>query len=217
MADLFMYVIDRDFGFAPNPFHGVCTLATCKPQIRSVAKVGDWILGMGGGRLRATGHCIFSMKVGRKLTFNQYWADPEYRDKRPVRNGSRRLLVGDNIYHQIGGAGEWMQEDSHHSYEDGTPNPHNIKNDTQTDAVLISDHFFYFGRDAARIPQELLDDLGYKNPRSHRRFPSGDSSIALVDWIVTSFKNQANLVLSDPFDFEYTSARYSVKTNKVSR
>lgn len=30
----FCYVIPYDTGFAPNPFHGLCTLATCKPQIR---------------------------------------------------------------------------------------------------------------------------------------------------------------------------------------
>ncbi len=28
----------RDYGFAPNPFHGICTLATCKPVIRRVAR-----------------------------------------------------------------------------------------------------------------------------------------------------------------------------------
>src|SRR5712671_5339411 len=31
---LYSYVVARDFGFAPNPFFGVCTLATCKPDIR---------------------------------------------------------------------------------------------------------------------------------------------------------------------------------------
>ena len=35
---LFSYVIEHDLGFAPNPFHGVCTLACCKPQIRKIAK-----------------------------------------------------------------------------------------------------------------------------------------------------------------------------------
>lgn len=28
------YVIPFDSGFAPNPFHGICTLATCKPKVR---------------------------------------------------------------------------------------------------------------------------------------------------------------------------------------
>ena len=51
MTKVYMYVVDRDFGFAPNPFHGFCTLATCKPRTRRVAKVGDWIVGMGEGGL----------------------------------------------------------------------------------------------------------------------------------------------------------------------
>ena len=36
---LFSYVVARDFAFAPNPFHGYCTLATCKPIIRRVTQV----------------------------------------------------------------------------------------------------------------------------------------------------------------------------------
>lgn len=30
----FCYVIPFDSGFAPNPFHNICTLATCKPKMR---------------------------------------------------------------------------------------------------------------------------------------------------------------------------------------
>jgi len=60
---LYIYVVDRDFGFAPNPFHGFCTLATCKPIIRGNATVGDWIMGVGGTRLNATGKCIYLMKI----------------------------------------------------------------------------------------------------------------------------------------------------------
>jgi len=48
MNSVFIYVVDRDFGFAPNPFHGYCTLATCKAKIRNQARVGDWVIGNGG-------------------------------------------------------------------------------------------------------------------------------------------------------------------------
>ena len=92
-----MFVVARDFGFAPNPFHGVCTLATCKPVIRRVAATGDWVLGVGGSRLRAEGRLVFGMQVSSALTYDEYWHDPRYRDKRPVRNGSRKMVVGDNI------------------------------------------------------------------------------------------------------------------------
>jgi len=31
---LYLYTMTYDSGFAPNPFHGICTLACCKPGIR---------------------------------------------------------------------------------------------------------------------------------------------------------------------------------------
>lgn len=42
----FFYILKHDSGFAPNPFYGFCTLATCKPEIRKQAEVGDWIVGL---------------------------------------------------------------------------------------------------------------------------------------------------------------------------
>lgn len=206
-----MYVVDRDFGFAPNPFHGICTLATCKPIIRRVAKESDWVIGMGGTRLKATGRCIFAMKVSRSITFNEYWTNPSYRDKRPIRNGSLKMIVGDNIYHQS--TGEWQQLDSHHSYADGSPNTHNVTNDTQTDAVLVSDHFFYFGSAAVEIPKPILENLGYANRRNHRTF---DSVVAqrLISFIEAN--SIPNRLLADPFDFDAASSRYSAQDNKVT-
>ena len=43
---VFSYVVMHDSGFAPNPFHGHCTLACCKPKIRSQAKAGDIVVGL---------------------------------------------------------------------------------------------------------------------------------------------------------------------------
>jgi hypothetical protein len=76
-----MYVVDRDFGFAPNPFHGFCTLATCMARIRAKAERDNWIVGMGGRRLKATGRCVYAMRVSDTETFDQYWAKKEYLDK----------------------------------------------------------------------------------------------------------------------------------------
>ena len=35
---LYSYTVAADTGFAPNPFHGFCTLACCKPGIRRTAQ-----------------------------------------------------------------------------------------------------------------------------------------------------------------------------------
>jgi hypothetical protein len=166
---------------------------------------------MGGTRLKATGRCIFAMRVGRILTFNQYWAAPEFRDKRPIRNGSLVMLVGDNIYHNDGEA--WTQEDSHHSRSDGTPEPSNVANDTSADAVLVSDFFYYFGNHAPEVPSSILKALNYKNGRNHRRIsiPPGQK---LLEWLTSNFV--PNRVLGSPFDFERGASRYSHATNKVS-
>lgn len=212
MSSLFVYVVDRDFGFAPNPFHGSCTLATCKPRIRSSAQTGDWVIGMGGSRLKATGRCIFAMRVGRKITFNDYWNDPEFRDKRPIRNGSLVMLVGDNIYHADGEV--WTQEDSHHSQSDGTPEQSNVKNDTSADAVLVSDLFYYFGASAPEVPTAILAAIDYKNGRNHRRITLPFPGTQFVSWLNKNFV--PNRVIDDPFDFRRGGSRYSHRTNRVS-
>lgn len=207
-----MYVVDRDFGFAPNPFHGICTLATCKPRIRRSAVAGDWVVGMGGRRLHATGRCIFAMRVGAKLTFNEYWSNPVFRDKKPIRNGSLVMLVGDNIYHKENGV--WIQADSHHSRPDGSPDFSNVANDTGTDAVLVSKCFFYFGVAAPPVPGEILAKIGYRNGRNHRKVPLEGVGSTLVTWLTDNFI--ANRVTGDPFDLPSGASRYSAATNRVT-
>src|SRR6185312_12529568 len=144
MPRVYLYVISRDFGFAPNPFHGFCTLATCKPDIRNTANIDDWVFGVGGSILKATGRCIFAMRVTNKITYNEYWSNTLYNDKKPVRNGSKKMLLGDNIYFQDHESNDWNQVYSHHSNSDGSKNLYNLKRDTKSRNVLISKHFFYF-------------------------------------------------------------------------
>lgn len=214
--NVYIYVVSRDFGFAPNPFHGVCTLATCKPKIRSVAQAGDWVIGMGGSSLKAAGRCIFAMNVTETMSFDQYWASDAYREKRPVRNGSRKMMLGDNIYHRVGEAGDWIQKDSHHSLPDGTADPTNVSNDTKVNRILISRHFIYFGCEAPLVPSELLDEIGYSNGRGHRKF-DGDKCQHLLNWLLGSYGSKMNRVLGDPYQFESYGARYSAGTNRVTQ
>ncbi|MEQ1869187.1 MAG: hypothetical protein ABL961_04115 [Vicinamibacterales bacterium] len=215
MSQVYIYVVDRDFGFAPNPFHGSCTLATCKPRLRRVCKAGDWVIGVGGRRLKATGRCVFAMRVTKTMSFDRYWHDPGSFDKRPVRNGSLRMMVGDNVYSRDPSTGQWHQADSHHSNSDGTPNPHNLNNDTGIDRVLISTDYFYFGKSAPLIPVSILEDLGYRNGRNYRSF-SLTQGTPLIAWLHDAYGNRKNLVVDDPFDFDNGHKRYSVHGNKIS-
>jgi len=151
---VFSYVVARDFGFAPNPFFGVCTLATCKPNIRKHAQVGDWVVGTGAKtRYGLQGHLVFAMRVDGVLSFEEYWTRPEYRRKRPLLRGSLAQAYGDNIYHRSETGRTWIQEDSHHSREGGRTNRDNLRRDTSVDRVLVSSRFWYFGESAPRIPQ----------------------------------------------------------------
>ena len=152
---VYSYKITRDFGFAPNPFYSMCTLATCKPKIRKSAKVGDWVIGFGSTAKNSVlkNKIIYIMKVEKKITFNQYWNGKEYQCKKPVMNGSLKQNYGDNIYHYENNL--WVQVDSHHSLKDGTPNILNVNKDTSSDNVLISKTFWYFGKDAIEVPDEL--------------------------------------------------------------
>lgn len=151
---LYSYVIDRDYGFAPNPFYGVCSLGTCKPGIRRKASVGDWVVGTGGARTRMTGRLIYAMKVTEAMSFNDYFADPRFQLKKPNLSGSLKQCFGDNIYSR-GTDGQWQQLGSHHSLRDGSPNPANLSTDTGTDRVLLSTEFAYFGADAPLLPTPL--------------------------------------------------------------
>ena len=148
---LHSYVIRRDYGFAPNPFHGVCTLATCKKLIRRCATVGDWVIATGSVQYHLGGQLVCAMQISETMTFDDYWADPRFQLKKPVMNGSRMMGYGDNIYHH-GPDGDWVQANSHHSLEDGVANPKNLDDDTETDQVLIAEAFWYFGASAPTIP-----------------------------------------------------------------
>ena len=78
---LLSYVVAHDYGFAPNPFYGMCTLATCKPRIRRAAAIGDWIVGTGSKENGRQGYLVYVMQVTKALTFNHYWTDSQFRRK----------------------------------------------------------------------------------------------------------------------------------------
>ena len=162
MSRGFSYVITRDFGFAPNPFQGILTLATCKPRIRKSAQVGDYLI---GNAPKSSGNkLIYMAKVDEVIDFDSYWTDPRFQNKKPVMNGSFKTLYGDNIYHREGE--EWIQANSHHSKEDGLVNHANLDRDTgTTDQVLICPKFFYLGTAmidiADRFPSCIHHGIGH--------------------------------------------------------
>ena len=152
---IFSYVVEHDLGFAPNPFHGVCTLACCKPRIRKKAQLGDYVLGLGAVKPKLQGHITFWMRVDEILTFDEYWSDTRFRRKKPILAGTTYLRYGDNIYHRDGEE-VFHQEDSFHSLEGGNLSAGDLRRDTgTTEKVLIGREFAYWGRSGVKLPNQL--------------------------------------------------------------
>ncbi|MDT8896056.1 hypothetical protein RSO41_15510 [Halomonas sp. I1] len=152
---IYSYVIPRDYGFAPNPFYGYCTLATCKPDIRRLASIGDVVVGTGG--VPNVNKIVYFMQVSEIVSFDQYWDDTRFLKKRPRFNAGVKQAYGDNIYHR-GDDGGWIQERSHHTHEDGMMIQDNIDTDTgKTENVLIGEVFSYWGDKAIEIPERYRD------------------------------------------------------------
>lgn len=188
MTHLYSYVVRYDSGFAPNPFYGFCTLATCKPKIRSSATVGDWVVGCGSNdrTVRRGGHLVYCMKISETLTFDQYDTDPRFKSKKPFRNGSRKQSCGDNIYYRSIENRAWRQRDSFHSSSDGSANVDHINRDTGTNKVLISDFFIYFGGEGPHFPSALRDKMGHplcKSGIGYSRFNDDRLIADFEEWI----------------------------------
>lgn len=143
---LFSYVVDHDTGDAPNPYFDVCTLCICKyreslekrKNVVELADKGDWVIGTGGVDLlksAGNGKLIYAMRVTDKMTLEEYFTSPDYKCKKPRLNGDHKY--GDNF--------EPLTDfDKHKRF------------------VLISEHFYYFGRNAIRIPQKRFPHLEKK-------------------------------------------------------
>ncbi len=173
---LYSYVVARDYGFAPNPFGGTCTLCCCKPNIRRVANIGDWVIGTGSAERQRSGRLVYAMTVTEAMSFDQYWQNPRFALKKPNLKGSKKQAFGDNIYSRPAGVEGWQQMDSHHSLPDGRPNAANIVNDTRVNRVLISQDFVYFGGQGPTIPALFRDFDGTDicARRNHKSvFPEG--------------------------------------------
>ena len=138
---IFRYVVRVDQGGSPNPYHGWCSLAVCKPQIRRSARIGDWIIGL---RSRVNDQVVYAMRVDEVLPLADYWRDPRFRAKRPGGAGPP-----DNFY-RAGRGGSLMRVDNAlHGVE-------LAMQDISGRHALVSWHFWYFGDQSPELPTELV-------------------------------------------------------------
>jgi len=171
---LFSYVVREDSGFAPNPFWGYCTVACCKPAIRRVASIGDWVAGTGSVENVGNEKLIYAMKITDKLTFEEYSRDKRFEKKIP--SFGLKEERGDNIYY-LNSNKKWVQrQPSYHSKRD-------MKRDLSGKYVLISDYYFYFGRNAITIPKKLRVII--KEGPSHKSIFPEKVVREFIEWIET--------------------------------
>lgn len=181
---IFSYVLNHDYGLAPNPFGSYCTLAVCKQLIRKNKnlKIGDWVIGTAGKNLGEPDKLIYAMKVEEKLTYEAYWADPRFEYKKPIINGSLVQMYGDNFYHKDKKTGEWIQENSAHSRDDSIPNLSHLNTDTSGEYVLISQHYYYWGDQAPIIPAHLSKVIHQKQGFKYKKIPQ-DIREFFIEWL----------------------------------
>lgn len=198
---LYSYIVRFDVGFAPNPFHGWCSLGTCKSTMRRTVRLGDWIVGTGSTEYGLNGRLVFVMRVDEDLTFDAYWHDPRFQAKKPSLHGSYMQAVGDNIYYRDA-SGRWVQADSHHSNHDGTPNRVNLADDTKTDRVLLSQDFAYWGGTAIEIPGRFMDNPEGIRLCHDRQGYKNDFPAFFVDNFIAWFRSLGQTgYLGDPAEF----------------
>ncbi len=182
----YSYKITRDYGFAPNPFFGFCTLACCKPDIRAKAEVGDWIIGTGSIENHLLYNLIFIMKVSEKISFEDYWNHKRFVRKKPVMNGSLKQIHGDNIYYKENN--QWCQMNSHHSFYNGGINEANLKQDLTGKFVLISNCFIYLGNNHIKVPEKYLDLCPNSKQRNYITIKDNELAEEFVEMITNKYQ-----------------------------
>ena len=173
---LFSYVVTYDSGFAPNPYGGILTLATCKPRIRATAQRGDWLLGTGSVQGVGAGRVVYAACITEVVPLEQYATDVRFAVKYPAVGKEPWQRHGDNIYTRLSD-GTWHQRRNiHHVAKD-------ISRDLGGKNVLVCERFWYFGNAAPLLPEALA--VLVKRGPGHRCEDSPALIAALVSWLGT--------------------------------
>ena len=204
---LYGYKMIHDTGFAPNPYHGVLTLATCKPRIRKYTKEGYWISGWTSNEVFDKEYkkhyfsddnqkLIYLANVKKVITFDEYWNEKEKvysLKKQPTKSieGGKECFksCGNTIVtknNDISFCGDNIYEPDANepSGFKQHENPHHGKNEHARDLsgehVLVCEEFYYFGVENA-IPVK-------KNIVVHRwnKFPT-DEGLEIIEYVTKNY------------------------------
>lgn len=148
------YIVTHSTGLAPNPFHGVCTLAVCTPNhMRADLSHGDWIVGLASKNLRdicqhqdgqSGPRMIYVMEIDQVMGLDAYYR--AFPMKRAKRDGSAIERAGDAIYYLENGKLVHSPESEDHDSEEA------IAQDIKGDRVFIGTEFWHFGKHSPVLP-----------------------------------------------------------------
>jgi hypothetical protein len=119
-----------DNGGAPCVWHGLLSLAICKPKIRSSASRGALIFGFGGKRYSE--RLLYIARVTNKPEIGDYYRKSQYA-RRP-----------DCIYHSVRGQVTRKRNARYHNTSD--QRKRDVGPRFESANVLLSDDFRYFGK-----------------------------------------------------------------------
>ena len=157
------YKLTADTGFAPNPFHGVLTLAACTPNhMRANLEKGDYIVGIESNELmekrKKAGLCpqkdnllIYIAEVSEILSLNDYFHDPRFENKKYRKDKCWILEKGDNVYYKDGKMWKWLRG---HAHDNKTKV---IYKDIYGNKVFICKRFTYFGDKCEEFNKKFED------------------------------------------------------------
>lgn len=184
---LYCYKMTHDTGFAPNPYHGILTLATCKPTIRRCAQEGYWISGWTSNTVQGKNQkfnlkgepqkLIYLALVSKKHSIADYWV------KYPQKRSKGLTDSGDNIYEPLADGG-FKQHDN-----GGGHGPDNKEHDLSGLSVLVCEEFYYFG-----VEQALPVDKDFVVPRCKKIPLDDDRALGIINYVKNHFKPGINSV-----------------------
>lgn len=214
MNNLYCYKMTWAAEFAPNPYHGILTLATCKPVIRRCAKIGDWISGWTSITVHDKNGKSHSFREGQRLIYlakisdiipiAEYWN--RYPEKRPheiatgietssaTSDSENHPLInpkydtGDNIYKPLVPNASLPDDfELMPNRDHGTDcKVHDISGKN----VLICPEFYYFGIKAALDVDK--DVFPYAVPRC-KKVPLNEME-AFIEYVASKAHNKNGII-----------------------
>lgn len=209
---LFSYKMTHDNGFAPNPFQGFMTLANCKPYFRKYKKVNDWIAGFTSKKLnneiQGEEKLVYLMKVTRKVTYEEYWNNPEYECKKPI-NHSLILenKAGDNIYKPNKELASGFEKITFYNHLED----YLTSIDLSGQNVLISEYFYYFGGKPISIPKEFRPEVPKSQSAHGKRTYNIDTISLLLNYLESKY---CMGIINLPLDWPEVNINESLKIKK---